>query len=121
MTDASGPSATEAYGFAWAELKRCFLELLLVGVVWLLLSAPSGWLRDSALGAVYHVLVVGPLGFGGMYAFLRAARGGTPDVNDLFVPFRQDYWQTVLANILMSALIGIGFCLLVVPGIVAAV
>jgi len=121
MTDTSGPSATEAYGFALTELKRCFLELLLVGVVWLLLSAPSGWLRDSALGAVYHVLVLGPLGFGGMYAFLRAARGGTPDVNDLFVPFRQDYWQAVLAYVLMSALIAIGFCLLVVPGIVAAV
>ena len=32
MSGVTGPSATEAYGFAWAELKRCFLELLLIGV-----------------------------------------------------------------------------------------
>ena len=120
MSDA-GPSATEAYGFAWTELKRCFLELLLVGIVWMLLSAPSGWLGDQLLGMAYHVLVLMPVGFGGMYAFLRAARGGKPDVSDLFVAFRADYWQAVLAGLLTSALIGIGTVLLVVPGIIAAV
>lgn len=117
----SGPSAIEAYGFAWAELKRCFLELLLIGVVWMLLSAPSGWLGDDLLGIAYHVLVLGPVGFGGMYAFLRTARGGTPDVGDLFTAFRGDYWQAVLAGLLMSVLIGLGTALLIVPGVIAAV
>jgi uncharacterized membrane protein len=120
-SDVTGPSATEAYGFAWAELKRCFLELLLVGVVWMLLSAPSGWLGDDLLGMAYHVLVLGPVGFGGMYAFLRAARGGTPDVSDMFAAFRGDYWQAVLAGLLMSVLIAIGTALLIVPGVIAAV
>jgi len=117
----SGPSASEAYGYAWSELKRCFLELLLIGVVWALLSAPSGWLQESLLGTAYHVLVLAPVGFGGMYAFLRAARGGTPEVGDLFVAFRKDYVQAVLASLLMGALIGIGFVLLVVPGFLAMV
>lgn len=117
----SGPSASEAYGYAWNELRRCFLELLLIGVVWALLSAPSGWLQESLLGTAYHVLVLAPVGFGGMYAFLRAARGGTPEVGDLFVAFRKDYVQAVLASLLMGALIGIGFVLLVVPGFIAMV
>lgn len=117
----SGPSATEAYGYAWAELKRCFLELLLLAVVWALLSAPSGWLGESLLGTAYHVLVLAPVGFGGMYAFLRAARGGTPTVSDLFVAFRGNYLQVVLASLLMGALITIGFILLVIPGFVAMV
>ena len=117
----SGPSASEAYGHAWNELKRGFLELLLIAVVWAVLSAPSGWLRESLLGTAYHVLVLGPVGFGGMYAFLRAARGGTPDVSDLFVAFRGDYVQAVLASLLMGALISIGFVLLVVPGFIAVV
>jgi uncharacterized membrane protein len=121
MSDGRAPSAFEAYGSAWTELKRRFLELLLVGVVWLLVTMPSGWFRESAVGIVYQVLVLGPLGFGGMYAFLRAARGEIPEVSDLFLPFRRDYAQAVLASILMSALIGLGFVLLVVPGIVAAV
>lgn len=117
----SGPSASEAYGYAWSELKRCFLELLLIAVVWALLSTPSGWLRESVLGTAYHVLVLGPVGFGGMYAFLRAARGGTPEVSDLFIAFRGDYVQAVLASLLMGVLITIGFVLLVIPGFVAMV
>lgn len=123
MTESSlsAPSASEAYGHAWNHLKRCFLELLLIGVVWALLSAPSAWLRESLLGTAYHVLVLGPVGFGGMYAFLRAARGETPDVNDLFVAFRSDYVQAVLASLLVGALITIGFVLLVVPGFIVMV
>ena len=118
----SGPRASEAYGHAWNELKRCFLELLLIAVVWAVISAPSGWLRDSyVFGTAYHVLVLGPVGFGGMYAFLRAARGGTPDVSALFVAFRGDYVQAVLASLLMGALISIGFVLLVIPGFIAVV
>ncbi|MEW6269565.1 MAG: hypothetical protein AB1689_09750 [Thermodesulfobacteriota bacterium] len=121
MADVTVPNAIESYGIAWRELQRCFLELLLVGVVWLLLSAPSGWLQDSFLGVVYHVLVLGPVSFGGMYAFLRAARGDTPQVGDLFVPFQRSYAQAVLASLLVSVLVAIGMVLLIVPGVIAAV
>ena len=117
----SGPSASEAYAQAWDVLKRCFLELLLLAIVWALLSAPSGWFRESLLGTAYHVLVLGPVGFGGMYAFLRAVRGGTPEIGDLFVAFRGDYVQAVLASLLMGILISIGFVLLVIPGFIAIV
>ena len=117
----SGPSASEAYAQAWDVLKRCFLELLLLAIVWALLSAPSGWFRESLVGTAYHVLVLGPVGFGGMYAFLRAVRGGTPEIGDLFVAFRGDYVQAVLASLLMGILISIGFVLLVIPGFIAIV
>ena len=117
----SGPSASEAYAQAWDVLKRCFLELLLLAIVWALLSAPSGWFRESLVGTAYHVLVLGPVGFGGMYAFLRAVRGGTPEIGDLFVAFRGDYVQVVLASLLMGILISIGFVLLVIPGFIAIV
>ncbi|HZR81189.1 MAG TPA: hypothetical protein VFD92_08835 [Candidatus Binatia bacterium] len=120
-TDLSGPSVTEVYGFGWSELKRSFLELLLIGVVWLLLSSVSGYLRGGLVGLAYEVLVLGPVTFGGMWAFLRAARGETPDVADLFAAFRIDYWQAVLASVLLHAIIAIGFVLLVVPGVIAAV
>lgn len=117
----SSPSASEAYAQAWGVLKRCFLELLLLAVVWALLSAPSGWFGESLVGGAYHVLVLGPVGFGGMYAFLRAVRGGTPEIGDLFVAFRGDYVQVVLASLLMGVLISIGFVLLVIPGFIAIV
>lgn len=120
-TDLTGPSVTDAYGFAWSELKRAFLELFLIGVVWLLVAAVSGYLRGRLIGLIYEVLVMGPVSFGGMYAYLRAARGETPDVGDLFAAFRGDYWQAVLASILLHAIVAIGTMLLVVPGIIAAV
>ncbi len=120
-SEITGPSAVEAYGFGWSELKRCWLDLLLIGVVWLLVSAPSGYLREGVLGLAYNALVLGPVGFGGMYAYLRAARGETPEVSDLFVPFQRNYAQAVLASILIGVLVAIGTVLLVVPGIIAAV
>jgi uncharacterized membrane protein len=121
MAEMTVPSTTEAYGIAWRELKRCFLELFLLGVVWAVLSAPSGWFQESVLGLAYHVLVLGPVSFGGMYAFLRAARGETPEVGDLFVAFQRNYWQAVLASLMVSALVGVGMVLLVVPGVIALV
>jgi uncharacterized membrane protein len=120
-TGLTGPSVTDAYGFAWSELKRAFLELFLIGVVWLLMGAVSGYLRGRLIGFVYEILVMGPVTFGGMYAYLRAARGETPDVGDLFAAFRGDYWQAVLASILLHAIVAIGTMLLVVPGIIALV
>src|SRR4051812_5581515 len=120
MSDAIAPSASDAYWRGLGELKRRFLELLLIAGVWLLVSAPSGWFREGMLGTAYHVLILGPVGFGGMYAFLRAARGQTPVVEDLFAAFRGNYWQAVLAAILLGALVGIGTIFLVVPGVIAA-
>src|SRR5262245_48673849 len=93
----AAPSVMDAYRAGWEVLKRFALELLAVSVVWALLSAPTGYLSQSLLGFAYHVLVLGPVMFGGMYAFLRAARGERPEVTDLFVMFRGDYWQAVLA------------------------
>jgi uncharacterized membrane protein len=117
----TGPSVMDAYRAGWEVLKRFALELLAVSVVWGLLSMPSLYLSENLLGLAYHVLVLGPLSFGGAYAFLRAARGARPQVPDLFAAFRIDYWQAVLANVLVSAIVGIGFVLLVVPGVIATV
>jgi len=117
----AAPTVMEAYRAGWEVLKRFALELLAVSVVWGLLGAVSGYLSESLFGLVYHVLVLGPVSLGGMYAFLRAARGERPEVADLFVVFRTDYWQAVLANVLVGAIVSIGFVLLVVPGIIATV
>jgi uncharacterized membrane protein len=119
--DRTTPTVTESYAAGWAVLKRFALELLAVGVVWALLGLPTGYLKESVFGLAYHVLVLGPVSFGGMYAFLRAARGERPEVNDLFAPFRSDYWQVVLANVLVGAIVSIGFVLLIVPGVIALV
>ena len=45
-------------------------------------------------------------------AFLRAARGATPEVGDLFLPFQRNYLQAVLASLLVSVAAGLLVALL---------
>jgi hypothetical protein len=115
------PGPIDAYRIGWSVLTGRPLELLLVAVVWAAVSIPAAIFGEGVLGYGYHVFVLGPVNFGGMYAFLRAARGAPPEVNDLLTPFRENYLQAVLASLLVSLTVMIGLFLLIVPGILALV
>jgi uncharacterized membrane protein len=121
---------------------KYILELLLITAVSILLSLPYGLLDDkksdpsildnisvniffveisgpaaAALFAlVFIVLFDWPLEYGIAYSFLRAARGKTLKVKDMFQSFR-NYWNVVLANILIAAIVGAGMVFFIVPGI----
>jgi len=112
-----------SYSYAWPALKRSFLELLVIGVIWVALSLPIGILRKvlPPLALAYGIFVLGPLAYGGLYAYLRAVRGQRPEISDLFTAFAVGYWPSVLANVLVHVLVGFGFALLVVPGVIALV
>jgi uncharacterized membrane protein len=90
-----------------------------VGVITLPAVALRLGHRDGA-AVLYHLIVLVPLNFGGLYALLRAARGHAPRVGDLFEAFRSAYAQTILTHVLFVALVGAGLVLLVVPGIIIA-
>src|SRR6266850_61813 len=124
MLDSDTPSAIDAYEFAWNPLKGYFVDLLLVSLVWLAFAIPAGLLHHAHRGflaAVYNLFIMVPLNFGALYAYLRAARGETPRVKDLFEAFRSAYGQSILAHGLFLVLVGLGFAMLVVPGIIVAV
>ena len=82
-----------------------------------------GRLGDAGglLSFLYQFLVVRPIIFGAAYAWLRAARGSKPEVNDLFLPFRRNYLGTVIAGLLWQLAIGIGLVLFIIPGLILAV
>ena len=121
------PTVTGSYGHAWRQLKRHFWKLLLVTVLapvpfhivdWALSSAGGAW---DLVSLAFSVLVMTPLSYGGLYACLRAARGERPRVGDLFAPFGRAYVSSVIAGVLAGVLLIIGFALLIVPGVIAAV
>jgi uncharacterized membrane protein len=123
MADPGTPTATEAYGFAWQPLKEYFVALLLVGLVWIAFAIPAAVMHHAhrrVVGGLYHLLVMVPLNYGGLCVYLRAARAQTPRVDDLFEAFRSAYGRTILAHVLFVVLVGVGFVLLVVPGIIVA-
>jgi len=120
------PGVGSSYSHGWKQLWKFFLELFLILIVYIVISIPSdlgSWGRVNPflnfLTTVYSILILGPVGIGMAFAYLKAVRGEAPEVGDMFTPFK-NYWNAVLASFLTSVIIGLGFVLLVVPGIIFA-
>ena len=69
---------------------------------------------------LYWVLIASPIEYGVIYLFLKAVRGETVQIKDIFQPFNQ-FVDVVLANILVTGIVIAGFILLIIPGIVFAI
>lgn len=121
------PSVFGAYGRAWSLLIRDFVPLVVIAVVyWLVGSGVSlvlGFLtqKNGLVSFAYTVFVGGPLLYGLAHACVEAARGRTPTVADLWVPFQTSYLKVVGSYVVTVIAVGIGLVLLIVPGIVLAV
>ena len=121
-----------SYAIAWRQLWKHFPMLLIVGIVVVVVSAPSsimGELADDAEGFTavylgvsafaYHVLFTGPIEYGIAYVYLNAARDEDIELRDVLEGFK-DYVNVVIARLMVSVIVGIGFVLLIVPGIIFA-
>jgi uncharacterized membrane protein len=118
-----------SYGNGWRQLWKHFLMLFLIGIIFGLISAGAamfniGWGNGDAgaaaagiLSFAYGILLTNPIGYGVSFAYLKAARNDPLDIKDMFEAF-QNYWNAVLASLLVTVIIGIGFVLLIVPGII---
>jgi uncharacterized membrane protein len=72
------------------------------------------------LGMMYYFLLLPVFKYGGKMMFVQSVRQQTPDFEMLISGFRKNYLNIVLANLLVTALIGIGIVCLFVPGIIIA-
>ena len=136
------PTVRSCYAHGWRQMWKYILELLLITGVSILLSLPYGFLKEDeggqslldnitvnilfveiggpAAAAIFSLFFVvlfdWPLEYGIAYTFLRAARGKTVKVKDMFRSF-QNYGNAVMANILTVTIVGVGMVLFIVPGI----
>jgi len=123
------PGVGSSYGNGWRQLWKYFLELFLIFIIVLVISIPSGmswcWKATAAapflsvLVFAYSVLITNPVSYGVSFANLKAARGDKLIIKDMFEAFR-NYWNAVLASLLVGIIVVIGFILLIVPGIIFA-
>ena len=123
------PGVGSAYTNGWRQLWKYFLELFVIGIIGFIIGIPTGmggWAHDAAaagilgfLAFVYGILVDGPVQYGVTFAYLKAARGDKLDIKDMFEAFK-NYWNAVLASLLVCVIIFIGLVLLIVPGIIFA-
>jgi hypothetical protein len=126
------PDAGSSYSVGWKVLKTAFVELLVISIVYMVLSGPISvvqWKVDSfawflvplvLFGIAYGVFVAGPIGYGAKWVFLKAVRGERIEVKDIFIVFQRNYWNIVIANVVVGIIVGLGIVMLIVPGIIFA-
>lgn len=126
------PAVGSSYSHGWGVLWKNFLELLLIFVVLLIAAIPTTWLSlADEMGPyegfllkffafIYTIMVLAPLEYGLPYAALKAVRGDKVDVKDVLEPYK-NYFNAVLANILVDVVIVAGLFFFIAPGIYFAV
>jgi uncharacterized membrane protein len=125
VTELPRPGVGDCYRRGWQQLRKHFWILLGITIILLVMGSLAGADQDpghdsgSLLAWAYQILFFGPLSYGGYFVFLKAARDERPEFADLFQGFR-DYGNVVIVNFLVWMIIGIGFLLLIVPGVVLA-
>jgi uncharacterized membrane protein len=80
-------------------------------------SAGTVLLKIFAL--LYTLFIINPIGYGARYVRLKAVRKENFDVKEVFDVFK-NYLNVVLAALLASSIIVIGFIFLIIPGIIFA-
>lgn len=122
------PEMGACYGHGWQQLWKYFLELLLISIIAFVIGIPSsmgGWAKNipflsgmlGFISFIYTLLIVNPVDYGVSFAFLKAARREKLEINDMFEAFK-NYWNAVLANLLVGVIVVIGLFLFIVPGII---
>lgn len=72
------------------------------------------------MAIAYGLLVVPVIKFGGDLMFVHAVRDIRPEFDTLIKGFKENYLHIILASLLRSALIMLGFIFLIIPGIIVA-
>jgi uncharacterized membrane protein len=126
------PEAGSSYSVGWKVLMAAFIELLVVSIVYTVLTGPVTffqWKVDdfawflvpmALFGITYGIFVAGPIDYGAKWVFLKAVRGERIEVRDIFAVFQKNYWNAVIANIVVGIIVGLGIVMLIVPGIIFA-
>jgi len=126
------PDAGSSYSIGWKVLMTAFVELLVISIVYMVLSGPIAtvqWKVDSfewflvplvLFGIAYGIFVAGPIDYGAKWVFLKAVRGERIEVRDIFITFQRNYWNVIIANVVVGIIIGLGIVMLIVPGIIFA-
>jgi len=125
------PTLSDSFSFGWEIMKDYFLRFFLLLLVLWLVSLPMGLFQWTAayhtagsillkiIGIGFAFLVFPVFDFAADYLFLQGVRREVVDVKNILRGF--DYYlNIILANLLMTALIGIGILALIIPGIIVA-
>jgi len=132
------PRTGSVFSHAWNVMKENFISLFLASLIVFVAGSPfmlfvnlediehfDGGIVALTLILVqlfsmaYALFILSPLKYGMKWVFLKASRGDSYEVKDMFDSFNV-YLNVILASLLSAAIIVFGFFLLIIPGIVFA-
>lgn len=122
-----------SFSFGWEKIKKYFLYLFLATVIGAILEIPTGafqnvsqhhhfsagWIFLGILAFLYSLLLLPVITYGIDLFFLRAIRDEPLDFKEIFSGFN-NYVNIVLAHLLATALIILGFIFFIIPGFILA-
>ena len=71
-------------------------------------------------GNILSLIITPPLVIGLCIFSLNIVRDNNPKVDDIFLPFKTNWINAIIAYILLVFLVAVGFILLIIPGIIAS-
>ena len=71
-------------------------------------------------GNILSLIITPPLVIGLCIFSLNIVRDNNPKVDDIFLPFKTNWINAIIAYILLAFLVAVGFILLIIPGIIAS-
>jgi uncharacterized membrane protein len=125
------PEVGSAFGFGWQKMKDDFANLLVVTIIMLVaqsLGSISGTntgndisYSGSSVSFLIWLLISGPVSMSATWVYLKAVRGDSYEIKDTVACFGSNYFEIMLAGLLVTFIIIFGIVFLIVPGIVFAV
>lgn len=137
MENSSGekiPYATSrgSYAYGWQQLKKYFIYFLVITLIVGIADIPFSKVRDmdwengpvtyalQLLGMAYAIFFLPVFKYGGDLLILRGIRNEELELGELVAGFKENYINIVLANLITTAIVIVGFIFLIVPGIILA-
>ena len=71
-------------------------------------------------GNILSLIITPPLVIGLCIFSLNIVRDNNPKVDNIFLPFKTNWINAIIAYILLAFLVAVGFILLIIPGIIAS-
>ncbi len=128
----SNKSVGDSYSKGWNLAFATFIELIVVTLVYAIIQIPTNALQMKSgdfewfmipiglFSLAYAIFIAGPIGMSTGWVFLKAVRRDKIEIKDMFVVFERNYWNAVLAGLIKTMIIVLGFLMFIVPGIIFA-
>ncbi|MDA3879595.1 MAG: hypothetical protein PF436_04340 [Prolixibacteraceae bacterium] len=144
------PTISESLGNGWHTMKKYFFYLLLAVIIAGIFRSGSNtfqynfssndilgtgfdhnwdhfspfiltFVSISALFVLAFAILIRPVFlYGADLMFLQGVRDTKPDFRSLIIGFQKNYINIVVASLLVTIIVIVGFILLIIPGIIAA-